>query len=396
MVIRFAGGANAGHTIVVKGKKVVTHLLPSGIIRPRVKNIVGPGVVCTLSVLRDELAIANECGSEVLLDRSTPIVHAIHRWFDAARESGSGAIGTTKRGIGPAYADVSARRAVRLGDMVNADRVRRALTEGSYYKELAAAATAYDAPGLAPFPSLDEVIAEIMEYREDVVHRLCDSRFIVHDQMRNNPGGSRILFEGAQGVMLDVNGPAPHTTSSICTAAGVSASFGVYDFGAVIGVTKAYTTRVGEGPFPTELHDDRGERLRRLGGEFGATTGRPRRCGWLDGVALRYAVRMGGITHLCMTKLDVLYGFEKVVRLGVEYELEGRALHEHETLTSFVLREFEVRYIPFPGCVPKFESGCTLEELPGNMRFYISRVEEIVGVPVIAAGYGSEREQLAM
>lgn len=390
-VVRFNGGANAGHTIIVDGKKTVTHLLPSGIIREGSKNILGPGVVCSLDVLRQELAIAERCKAQVLLDRSTPIVHSIHQWFDAARES-SGGIGTTKRGIGPAYEDMAARRSVRLGDMTNVNKLRKALTDSHYYRERAAASKAYSHIDLPPFPSLDEVIHNIMSYRDDVLPYLCDSREIVYTALLRE---QKVLFEGGQGVMLDVfGGSAPHTTSSLCTAAGISATFGCYQFGAVIGVSKAYTTRVGDGPFPTELKTDLGDKIRQHGQEFGATTGRPRRCGWLDLIALRYAVRMGGITHLMITKLDTLSVLNWVYACYA-YKFENKKLHHSDTLTSRVLREAEPLWSEWNGW--NDISHCRkIAELPIQAIEYLRFIKTVADRPILAVGVGPERHQVAV
>ncbi len=398
-VIRFNGGANAGHTIIVGDKKEVTHLLPSGIIRRGTKNVVGPGVLCTLAVLRHEAtAIADLCGAEVLLDRSAPVVHAIHRWFDAAREAGGQGIGTTKRGIGPACEDIASRRgSVRLGDLTDVDRVREILTRNNYYNERRCAAEAFcGRAGLEPFPTLEEVIADIMAYKGDVVPRLCDARAIIARAVKQR---KKVLFEAAQAILLDpFAGTAPHTTSSLCTRAGVGATFGIYDFGAVIGVAKAYATRVGDGPFPTELEDATGDRLRELGHEYGSTTGRPRRCGWLDLVALRYAARMGGLTHLAITKLDTLAAFDEV-KVCTGYTFNGRPVEAEETLTSKVMRDSVQSYLRLPGWgrhAERLPNCRRLADLPEDVRTYLERIETETGCPVIAAGVGPEREQLAI
>ncbi len=397
VVVRFNGGANAGHTIFVGDKKRVTHIIPSGAIRPGTLNIIGPGVVCGLKTLVEEVgAVADPVGSEVIIDRSAPIVTPIHRWFDVAREAGSQSIGTTKEGIGPAYEDTSSRRgSVRAGDLLNPDRLERVLTDGGYYDERRSAAQAYLSTNalLPAFPKLDEVMDDLMQYRHFVRPRLQDTRQVVWDAKESR---KRILFEGAQGVMLDVfNGSSPHTTSSMCGAAGIRATYGNLPINSVIGVAKAYATRVGEGPFPAEMHGELGDLLRKIGNEYGATTGRPRRCGWLDLVALRYAVRMGEITHLVITKVDTLVEFtklrEQMARVANGYEFEGRNVGRYETLTSRVQRDARVLYedTPLPSEVMD-DSGV----LHPQIIDYLHRIRMVADVPIVAVGTGPERDQL--
>lgn len=397
LVIRYGGGANAGHTIFVNGRKVVTHIIPSGAIRPNTLNIIGPGVACGLDVLSKEVKeVADVSGSRVVIDRSTPIVHPIHRWFDVAREANGGGIGTTQRGIGPAYEDMFSRRgSVRAADLLNPDKIEAALTAGGYYAERRAAAESYLASNvkLPAFPSLTDVVADLMQYREFVRPRLADTREIVWEAVEKR---QCILFEGAQGVMLDVfNGSSPHTTSSLCGAAGIRATYGNLPITSVIGVAKAYATRVGGGPFPTELKGPEGDLLRELGNEYGATTGRPRRCGWLDLVALRYAVRMGEITHLVVTKLDTLVEFATKqglpTPLGVHYNFELRRIGRNETLTSRVQRDSVVEYDlhSLPSSVLDESSA-----LHPSVSSYLKRIQDAAGVPIAAVGTGPERDQL--
>lgn len=398
LVVRFNGGANAGHSIYVGDRKVVTHLLPSGIIRPGVRNLVGPGVLCDLDVAHTEITtIADPCGAEVLLDRSAPVVGLIHRWFDGAREASGNGIGTTKRGIGPACEDLASRRgSVRLGDLTSVDRVRSVLTDGRYYDERRAAARAHGRNGEVPdsFPTLDAVIEDIMRHAHTVIPRLCDGRALAWEADRAN---RKILFEGAQGVLLDLYaGSAPHTTSSLCTKAGIAATFGIDKLGAVIGGTKAYATRVGEGPFPSEITGDLAHRLREAGNEYGSTTGRPRRCGWLDLMALRYAVRMGGITHLAVTKLDTLAIFDEL-RVATGYAFKGKPLDALETLTSKVQRESALSYLVLPGWQGVQLSACRrIEDLPETARGYLRRVTMETRCPILAVGVGPERDELAL
>ncbi|TAL51100.1 adenylosuccinate synthetase [Patescibacteria group bacterium] len=338
LCVRHSGGANAGHTTRVGDEKFVTHVLPSGIMNGGVLNLIGPAVACDLAVMREELTIAKRFGSEVAIDRSAPVVLPPHFLLDGLREDRAGEkkIGTTRRGIGPVFSAFFARNAVRMGDLTNADKVRASLLERHYYDEMAALIRLHEGTP----PTCDEIVEWCMQFAPTMRPLLADTRQIVWEAHRENRD---ILFEGAQGVLLDIyNGSQPDTTSSLCTLAGVSATFGVYRFDHVIGVAKAYATRVGSGPFPTELMDETGERIRVLGNEFGATTGRPRRCGWLDLPALIYACRMGGITELAMTKGDALEGFDEV-RVATRYVFEGRPI-SLDTLTSRVLREAQVHY----------------------------------------------------
>jgi adenylosuccinate synthase len=389
-VVRFNGGNNAGHTLVVDGQKYVTHTLPSGIVRNGQANLVGPGVVCDPEVIIKELKIAAVHGSDVWLDRSAPVILPIHRAIDAGREAaaGSGKIGTTKKGIGPVYEDFWSRRGLKLGDMVSEQRIVERLRRGRYYDERLAVARFLGVEAM----SFDETVAWCLQYSGVFKLLLADTRAIVRDMMSM---GDRVLFEGAQGIMLDtVHGSQPYTTSSCCTAAGVSATFGVYEFERVIGIAKAYATRVGAGPFPTELECEVGGALREKGGEYGATTGRPRRCGWGDWVAACYAARVGGIREMVVTKVDVLSGFERV-RACTSYVFEDKEIDKSDTLTTRVLEDSLVGYTSFPGWNEDI-TGCeSIQDLPGEVGEYIRRMSSFVGLPVSAVSVGPERNQVA-
>ena len=386
--VRFNGGANAGHTLVVGDKKYVTHLLPSGMVRPGMINMVGPYVVCDLEEMVRELEIAQACGSAVYLDRSTPVVLPIHKLIDAGREAqaGKSAIGTTGRGIGPAYEDFWSRRAIKLGDLVSERRLRAALTERNYYAEKQALARYL---GVNPV-SLDQVVAWCMQFSCQIKPLLADVREMIASSLNN---GVNVFFEGAQGVLLDtIHGSQPFTTSSCCTAGAVAATMGVHHFDRVIGVAKAYVTRVGEGPFPTEQINQFGQQLAQRGGEVGATTGRPRRCGWLDLVALRYACRVAGITELIITKLDVLSGFS-VLPVCQLYRFEGRPLGRYETLTGRVLREAEPVYTDHVGWSRDISECRSLANLPSAAVLYVENIASFTGVPVVGISVGPERDQ---
>lgn len=392
LCVRFSGGSNAGHTTYVHGEKFVTHLLPSGIMNEGILNLVGPAVACDLAVICDELKIAERFGSHVLIDRSAPVVLPLHILLDRNREERAGdrKAGTTGRGIGPVYGSFFARNAVRMGDLTNPDKVRTSLKERFYYEEMAALIALH---GGTP-PSCEEIVEWCMQFAPTLKPLLADTRRIVYEAQRAKHD---ILFEGAQAVMLDVfHGSQPYTTSSVCTLAGVSASFGVYEFDRVIGVAKAYATRVGNGPFPTELTDETGNRLRELGAEFGSTTGRPRRCGWLDLPALVYACRMGGITELALTKADVLSGFE-IIKIATDYFFEDKPV-SFETLTSRVLREAKVFSRSFPGWKNDSLLGVkTYAELPSEFREFLNQITwalNPLGVGVRMIGTGQERDNL--
>lgn len=393
LIVRFQGGSNAGHTLVIEGEKFVVHALPSGIMREGLLNLVGPAVVCDLPVICEELKLVERFGSEVRIDRSAPVVLPLHILLDKLREGRAGEqkAGTTQRGIGPVYSSFFGRNAVRMGDLTNPDKVRASLLERFYYEELAALIMFH---GGTP-PTCDEVVDWCMQFAPTLRPLLEDTRRIVRDAERAKRD---ILFEGAQAVMLDViHGSQPYTTSSFCTLAGVSATFGVYEFDRVIGVAKAYATRVGTGPFPTELMNGTGNRLRELGGEFGATTGRPRRCGWLDLPALVYACRMGGITELALTKADVLGDFDEV-QVATDYAFEGTPIRPEDTLTSRVLREVEVSYKTFRGWKKDaLEGAKSDQDFSPEFKHFLGMINDRLKpsrIPITMIGTGPDRDQI--
>lgn len=397
IVVRFNGGANAGHTIVIGDKTYPIHLLPSGIFREGKMNLVGPGVVFDPNVGVQELKLSKQFGSHVMLDSSIQIVLPIHRLMDASREraAGSSAIGTTLRGIGPTYSDFWLRRGLTLHDLRSPERIREVLLSGGYWKELFAIVSVLGGANI-DFRELgmnfnplhmDDTIDWCVQMGELLSPFLGDTRAYVHEALERN---RHVLFEGAQGVMLDAyHGSRPFCTSSLCTAAGVVATFGVYKFERVIGVAKAYVTRVGAGPFPTELLDAKGEELRRCGHEFGTTTGRPRRCGWLDLAALRYACRVGSITQLVITKLDVISGI-KDVRLCRSYENVG----PFQTLTNDVLTSAKPILTEVPELIGDLSSFKTYAELPLPFRRYLRQIQNVTGVWIKGVGIGPERNQI--
>ncbi|MDH4273898.1 MAG: adenylosuccinate synthase [Gammaproteobacteria bacterium] len=389
-VVRFQGGHNAGHTLVVNGKKTVLHLIPSGILRPNVECFIGNGVVLSPQALLKEIATLESSDIPVRerlrLSESCPLILPYHVSLDLAREKarGKAAIGTTGRGIGPAYEDKVARRAVRLGDLFHRERFAAKLGEVLDYHNFALQHY-YKVEPVDFQQVLDETLAmadAIKPMVADVPERLAQIQ----------KAGGRIMFEGAQGAMLDIDqGTYPFVTSSNTTAGGAATGSGVgplcFDY--VLGITKAYTTRVGAGPFPTELFDDMGQHLASRGHEFGSTTGRPRRCGWFDAVALRRSVQYNSVSGLCITKLDVLDGLE-LLRIGVGYRCDGKEVSV-PPIGAEAYAQCEPIYVEMPGWKDSTVGVTDFQKLPTNARAYLKRLEEAVGAPVHIISTGPER-----
>jgi adenylosuccinate synthase len=396
VVVRFQGGNNAGHTLVVGGQKTVLHLIPSGILHPGKICVIGNGVVVDPAVLVHEMdglkarGLLKEDG-QLLVSGNAALICPWHKQLDVLREKlrGGGAIGTTGRGIGPAYEDKVGRRALRVRDLLLPARLAQKVAEAvegtdHELKRLARVAGSKHAP-------LDAaaITAELSGLGEKLRPHVTDTGAWLAHRVEQ---GARILFEGAQGTLLDVDhGTYPFVTSSNCVAgnAAVGSGLGPTVLDKVMGITKAYTTRVGGGPFPTELHDELGDLLRKAGDEYGATTGRPRRCGWLDGVVLRYAVRVNGLWGLALTKLDILSGL-KSLQLCTAYELDGQRVTDLPQDAEELARVTPV-YETLPGWDEPLAGARTLEELPVNARRYLRRVEEVAGVPVICVSVGADR-----
>ena len=388
VIVRFNGGANAGHTIWVDGKKTVLHLLPSSITRPGKLNLVGPYVVVDPEMLALEIDIARQADATVLLDPRCQVVLPLHKQIDALREgaSGTGAIGTTGKGIGPAYEDLAARRGPTLGDLVKPERFAEALAARNFLAERDAVIRHYGGTSMTAL-ALQTWAARFAER----IGPLVDDANVAH-RLSRTPD-KHFLFEGAQSVMLDIlNGTRPYVTSSFCGPGAISASLGIHRFDRVIGVAKGYATRVGGGPFPTES-PDKFEWLRTHGSEFGATTGRPRRCGWIDLPALRYACAVGGITELVITKIDVLRGLE-AIPVCRAYHLGDGTPVEPLAFTTKDLEIFQPVYETLPGWSEDI-SGCrSWDDLPENVRAYLDMIAREVGVPVTGTSVGPEREQM--
>jgi len=387
-VVRFQGGHNAGHTLVIEGEKTVLHLIPSGILRDNVLCLIGNGVVLSPAALLKEMAGLEEKGVPVRerlrLSGGCPLILPYHIALDQARERarGNAKIGTTGRGIGPAYEDKVARRGLRLDDLMNPERFAEQLREVMEYHNFAL--TQYYKTDAVDYQTvLDEALAQA----EEMKPMMADVTGILHQYREEGRG---IMFEGAQGSLLDIDhGTYPYVTSSNTTAGGTSTGSGVgplfLDY--VLGITKAYTTRVGSGPFPTELFDDIGEHLAVKGHEVGATTGRDRRCGWLDLVALKHSIQVNSVSGICFTKLDVLDGLE-TIRVCTGYEGQGTGGFSADSIANIT-----PVYEDLPGWTETTVGAKTLEELPANARAYIKYVEQKLGVPIDIISTGPDREE---
>jgi adenylosuccinate synthase len=393
VVVRYQGGANAGHTLVVGGVKTVLHLVPSGILHPGKRCFIGNGVVVDPEALVEEIELLKGRGlledpSQLVVSENAHVILPYHKRIDAGREARSekSKIGTTGRGIGPAYEDKVARRGIRVRDLAKPKVLREKLSERIVEANAQIAALGGEKV------DLEKVLSRALELREKIAPYVGDcSEQLAHEMSR----GRAVLFEGAQGTLLDVDhGTYPYVTSSNTVAgnAAVGAGLGPTAIHSVVGITKAYNTRVGNGPMVTELHDAVGERLRSIGTEYGATTGRPRRCGWLDVLVLRYAARVNGLSGLAVTKLDVLTGFEKLF-IAVQYRLPGGKTANEFPSDPEVLAEAEPVYEELPGWQEPLGDLREYGDLPENARRYVERIEQLVGVEAIAVSVGPDRAQ---
>lgn len=391
MVVRYMGGNNAGHTVVVDEREFKLHLIPSGILYPDKMCIIGSGVVVDPAVLIKELESLEKQGistANLRISQRAHVIFPYHQKLDQVEEErkGNNKIGTTCRGIGPAYTDKSARVGIRVIDLLDAEEFP-ALLEANMKSKNQILTEVYGGQAL----DYGEVLNNFKGYAEALRKYVCDTSILVNDAVQQ---GHNILFEGAQGTLLDLDhGTYPYVTSSHPTAAAacLGAGIGPTRIGRVIGVAKAYTTRVGEGPFPTELNDDTGALIRKQGGEYGTTTGRPRRCGWFDGVVGRYAVRINGLDYLAITKLDVLSGLEQI-RICTGYNYRGEVINEFPASLK-VLKECVPVYEDFPGWSEDITKARKLEDLPVQARRYLDRISEISGAPIALIGVGSRRSQ---
>lgn len=394
MVVRYQGGANAGHTLVVNGQKTVLHLVPSGVLRPETQCVIAPGVVIDIFSIRDEIRKLKASGylqnpKQLMIADTATIILPYHKALDAAREAAlsDGKIGTTGKGIGPAYEDRASRRAVLFGDIFNREtlkaKIELALREKNFILENYYKVETFKLETL--MKDIEAVAEELAPYRTK------DTSLFINKNLKS---GKRVLFEGAQGTMLDImHGTYPFVTSSSTLAANACASAGISPMSIqkIIGVFKAYATRVGGGPFPTELTDDVGMKIQTDGNEFGSTTGRARRCGWLDLVALKYAIRVNGITNLAMMKLDVLTGHD---RIGVctAYKINGELVTELPT-SPYELEKVEPVIEWLPGWKEDLTKVKTLSDLPRPTTNYIDYLGSQLGTPIDVISVGPGREQ---
>jgi adenylosuccinate synthase len=390
VVVRFQGGHNAGHTLVIGGEKTVLHLIPSGILRDGVQCLIGNGVVLSPEALIHEMRGLEARGVPVRerlrISLACPLILPYHVRLDVAREKakGAGKIGTTGRGIGPAYEDKVARRALRVADLFFRERFAAKLGEALDYHNFVLQKYFGEAP-----VDFQKLLDDSMAHAELLKPLACDvTEVLMHATVR----GDSILFEGAQGALLDVDhGTYPYVTSSNTTAGGAATGTGVgpRELDYVLGIIKAYATRVGSGPFPTELTDDVGKHLATKGNEFGSTTGRPRRCGWFDAVAARRSIFNNSLSGLCITKLDVLDGLD-TIRLCVGYSSGGRTL-DQPPLGAEALSECQPIYEDMPGWQESTVGVRREADLPKNARAYLARIAEITGTPIDIISTGPDR-----
>ncbi len=391
VVVRYQGGVNAGHTVVVEGQTFKLHLIPSGILYPDTECIIGSGTVIDPKVLIEELNRVEALGistAKLMISQAAHVTMPYHRLIDKASEErrGSQKIGTTGRGIGPTYADKSERTGIRMIDLISPERLREQVNWTVNYKNV----ILEKLYNLSPLDS-DQVISEYLEYADRLRPHVIDASLSIYNaiQQRRN-----ILFEGAQGTLLDLDhGTYPYVTSSNPVAGGACVGTGVGPtmIDRVIGVAKAYTTRVGEGPFPTEAKDEAGRLLRDRGAEFGTTTGRERRCGWFDGVIGRYAVRINGMDCMAITKLDVLDELPEI-KVCVAYDMEGERCEDFPS-SSIQLAKCQPIYQTLPGWKQSTVDCRTLEDLPKEALDYLRFLAELMKVPIAIVSLGASRDQ---
>jgi adenylosuccinate synthase len=392
VVTRFQGGHNAGHTLVIGGKKTVLHLIPSGVLRAGVTCVIGNGVVISLEALLKEIGELEAQGIPVRerlkISGASPVILPSHAALDQAREQrlGAGKIGTTGRGIGPAYEDKVARRGIRMGELFNAEHFASRLREVMDYHNFMLTHYYQVAP-----VDYETTLADCLDYAAQVRPMLADTVELIHAHRK---AGDNLMFEGAQGSLLDIDhGTYPFVTSSNTTAGGTAtgSGYGPLYLDYVLGITKAYTTRVGSGPFPTELFDEIGTHLSTVGMERGATTGRALRCGWFDAAAVKLAIRINSVSGICLTKLDVLDGL-KSIKVCVAYESEGEDIGS-ASMTVDRYEKLKPVYVELPGWSESTVGARSLAELPENARAYIRFIEQQIEAPVDIISTGPDRDE---
>ncbi len=396
IVVRFQGGNNAGHTLVVKGEKTVLHLIPSGALHSKKICVIGNGVVVDPGILLEEISGLKKRGyllkdSSLRLSEGAHLIMPYHKSIDQARERlrGKGRIGTTGRGIGPAYEDKVARTGIRFIDLLEEDVFREKLSYNIKEKNIYLKAILKEKPLI-----FKEIYDTYCGYRKKLKAYITDTAIFLDEKIK---AGKKVLFEGAQGTLLDVDhGTYPFVTSSNTVISGVCSGTGMgpQNIHHIIGISKAYTTRVGSGPFPTELKGPEGEKLKQDGDEFGATTGRPRRCGWFDAVGVRHAVRINGMTGIALTKLDVLTGFEKI-KICTAYRFDGKTFHEFPSSLR-VLEHAKPKWEEMEGWDTSLRRARKFSDLPINARRYVRRLEKILGTKMVLVSVGPGREQTIM
>jgi adenylosuccinate synthase len=389
-VVRYQGGNNAGHTVVIGDEKYALHLLPSGILSPGVVPVIGNGVVVDPAVLLHEMAGLEARGvdtSRLLISASAHLITPYHVTLDKVSERflGKSKIGTTGRGIGPTYMDKVGRLGIRVQDLFDPSILRQKV-EGALANKNQVLIKVFNRREL----EVDAITEELLQYAEPLRPHVADTALVLNDAL---DAGKIVLLEGGQGTLLDVDhGTYPFVTSSNPTAGGACTGSGIGPTRVtrVIGILKAYTTRVGSGPFPTELLDEWGERLRSVGGEVGVTTGRPRRCGWFDAPIARYATRVNGLTDIFLTKLDVLTGIERIP-VCVAYDIEGQRVTELP-MTQTDFHHARPVYEELPGWTEDISGARSIEDLPPNAQAYVRYLEELSGAPISAIGVGQDRD----
>ena len=390
VVVRFQGGNNAGHTIVLQGEKFVFHLIPSGILYENKKCLIGSGVVVDPAVLIGEITELKKRGYlkddlQLMVSEEAHLILPYHRRIDIARDRVF-KIGTTGRGIGPAYEDRVARSGIRMGDLLDEEVFHQKLKANLLQKNLYLTGVLKEEPF-----ELSEVFEEFIRFKSQIGKYVKDTSLVLYDEIVK---GKHILFEGAQGALLDVDhGTYPYVTASNTVAGNACAGSGIGPtmINSVVGVTKAYTTRVGEGPFPTELKDEVGEKIREKGGEYGATTGRPRRCGWFDAVVVNHAIRINGIGETAITKLDVLNDFDKI-KICVGYCVNGKVI-QHIPSSLKLLEGCEPVYEELEGWRGEIKGAKKISDLPPQAQRYLKRIEELIHVKITMVSVGSERNE---
>jgi adenylosuccinate synthase len=390
LVVRFQGGNNAGHTIVLRGEKFVVHLIPSGILYEDKKCIIGNGVVLDPAVLVEEIDEIKKRGyfkddPQLMISEETHIILPYHRKIDVAREK-TFKIGTTGRGIGPAYEDKVARCGIRMVDLLDENVFREKLEANLAQKNIYLTQVLKE-KGF----EFSEIFNEYLQYKNRLEKYVKNTSLILHEEIQK---GKHILFEGAQGAMLDLDhGTYPYVTASNTLAGNACAGSGIGPtmINSVIGIAKAYTTRVGEGPFPTELRDETGDKIREKGGEYGATTGRPRRCGWFDAVVVNHSIRINGIREMVITKLDVLNDFD-TINVCVGYRADGNVFY-HVPSNLEILKRSEPVYEELSGWETEIKGARNFKDLPSKARRYLKRIEKLIGTKITMISVGSERDE---